>query len=207
MTITKQQHKKAHTIVSEIANKPLPSDIIQAAKYRDQVWQKHNINLTKSMDLYSTTPDTAKMCTQTMLDVMYDNPSEYKFVEPSAGTGVFLEFLPSNTIAFDILPQHLSVQRQEFLTWLPPLETEKYAVVGAPPLGVYSDVSVAFINHALQFAVVVGMIVRRHIGERQIQSGRKLGSVRLDKGAVTDMTGGSTKYEMEFRVWEKEVEI
>ena len=46
-------------------------------------------------------------------------------------------------------------------------------VVGAPPLGVYSDVSVAFVNHTLEFAQVVGMVVRHHIGERQIKQGER----------------------------------
>lgn len=205
MTITRQEHKRARMLVAEIANKPSVSDITQAAKYRDQVWQKHGISLTKSMDLYRTARDAAKTCAQSVFDVV-GSAAEYKFVEPSAGTGVFLEFLPAdNTIAFDILPQHPDVQRQEFLTWLPSSASkERHAVIGAPPLGLYSDVSVAFINHALRFADVVGMIVRRHIGERQIQNGRHVNTVSLDRGAVLDMTGSPIKYDMEFRVWARQ---
>lgn len=204
MTITKQEHKKARMLVAEIAIKPSVADIMQAAKYRDQAWQKHGISLTKSMDLYRTTRDTAMTCVQAVFDVI-ESAVEYKFVEPSAGTGAFLEFLPDDTVALDILPQHPDVQRQEFLTWLPSSASkEKHAVIGAPPLGLYSDVSVAFINHALRFADVVGMIVRRHIGERQIQNGRQVKTVSLDRGAVLDMTSSPIKYDMEFRVWERQ---
>ncbi len=203
MTLGQQHHKRARAMVREIANKPTSSEILHASEYRDESWERAGItNLTRSMDLYATTRDAARTCVKTFRDVVRERGhDECTYVEPSAGTGVFLEFLPEDTIAMDILPRHTRVQRREFLTWTPTDKQRKYAVVGAPPLGVRSDVSVAFVNHALGFADVVGMVVRRHIGERQVPHGRLLRKEPLEN-AVTDMTSGFVRYDMEFRVWE-----
>ena len=59
-------------------------------------------------------------------------------------------------------------------------------------------------NHALEFVEVVGMIVRAHMGERQIQNGARTRVIKLDEGVIVDMTGGSVKYYWEFRVWHKQ---
>ena len=62
------------------------------------------------MDLYTTTSEAAKKYVEAVKDVMRDMKldwGKYTFVEPSAGRGAFLEFLPSETVAMDILPQHL----------------------------------------------------------------------------------------------------
>ena len=53
------------------------------------------------------------------------------------------------------------------------------------------DVAVAFVNHALEFADVVGMIVRRHIGRRQVPRGRLLERMPLERDAITDMRAAS----------------
>ncbi len=195
--ITGHMHHAARSLVHEMANGPSVKEIMDATRYRDKAWKSVDINLTKSMDLYTTTKEAAEKCVQVMQDAMRDvglSPDAYMYVDPSAGRGSFLEVLPVDTVAMDILPQHPSVKRQEFLTWVP-TDDKRYAVVGAPPLGVYSDVSVAFVNHALEFAEIVGMIVRAHIGERQIAKGEKARVIRLDEGAIVDMTGGSVKYD------------
>ncbi|MDE0091486.1 MAG: hypothetical protein OXP12_09120 [Thaumarchaeota archaeon] len=202
-SMTGQHHKRARAMVREISNKPTAREILRASEYRDESWKRAGItSLTRSMDLHTASRDAVRTCVKIFRDVVRERVlDECTYVEPSAGTGAFLEFLPAeDTIAMDILPRHPRVQRSEFLTWMPSDKRQKYAVVGAPPLGVRSDVSVAFVNHALEFAGVVGMIVRRHIGERQVPHGRLLRREPLES-AVTDMTGGFVRYEMEFRVW------
>ena len=128
------------------------------------------------------------------------DPASYQYVEPSAGTGPFLEWLPHDTISMDILPRHSAVQRAEFLIWAPSHSSRPYAVVGAPPIGHYSDVSVAFVNRALSFADMVGMIIRHHVGNRQI-NGKHLHTTPLDGMSIKDLTWGPVPYAMEWRVW------
>lgn len=197
-------HERAKLLASILTDRPDPSIGIEAAKYRDGLWNKAGITLTKSMDLYSTTPDAAKTCVKSLHAVMTKmgkDLASYQYVEPSAGAGSFLKWLPDDTIAMDILPRHSDVMKCEFLTWEPPESDRPRVVVGAPPLGNYSDVSVAFVNHSLEFADVVGMVVRRHIGNRQIR-GRHLYTMPLDRDAVRDLTGGPVPYLVEWRVWQ-----
>ena len=205
MAVPKHAHELATRIAIALTDRPDPLKILEAAKYRDKMWENAGITVSKSMDLYSTDPNTAKACVKTMRDIMRDtggDPASYRYVEPSAGTGPFLEWLPANTIAMDILPRHPKVVRGEFLTWEPPRIDMPYVVAGAPPLGNYSDAAVAFVNKALSFSDMVGMIVRHHVGNRQIR-GRHHTTTPLDGGAIKDLAGGNTPYEMEWRVWTK----
>lgn len=196
-------HEQSAKLAMALVDRPSTAAVLEATKYRDAIWDKAGIRLTKSVDAYHTTLDTAKACVDIMYGVIREwgnSPNSYQYVEPSAGSGPFLKHLPDDTISMDILPRHPAIQRGEFLTWEPPESDKPYAVVGAPPLGNYSDVSVAFINKSLSFADIVGMIVRRHIGERQV-SGNLLHRSTLERGAVLDMTGCPIPYKMEWRVW------
>lgn len=205
MTVDKHAHKRAVKIAMALTDRPDSREVREATKYRDHAWERAGITLSKSMDLYATAPDAAKACVGTLHDIMREagrDPESYQYVEPSAGTGPFLKWLPPDTIAMDILPRHPAVQQGEFLTWEPPHSDRPYAVVGAPPLGHYSDVTVAFINRALSFADMAGMVVRHHVGNRQVR-GRHLHTTPLDSMSATDLTGGPTPYQMEWRVWAK----
>lgn len=205
MTVPKRAHMRAIKIAMALTGRPDPKEILEATKYRNESWERAGITLSKSMDLYATAPDAAKACVGTLHDIMREagrDPESYRYVEPSAGTGPFLEWLPDDTMAMDILPRHPAVRRGEFLTWEPPHSDRSYAVVGAPPLGHYSDVTVAFINRALSFADMVGMVVRHHVGNRQVR-GRHLHTTPLDDMSVKDLVGGHAPYRMEWRVWTK----
>lgn len=196
-------HERAVKIAMALADRPDSRQIRDATMYRDQIWENAGIHTSRSMDLYSTTPETAKSCVGSIHKVMKDmgkEPTSYQYVEPSAGTGPFLEWLPDDTIAMDILPRHPKVVAGEFLTWTPPESNRPYVVVGAPPLGHYSDTTVAFINHALSFADMVGMIIRHHVGNRQID-GMIRATIPLKKDAIRDLTGSRIPYTMEWRVW------
>lgn len=205
MTIPQDVHERAANLAMALTSKPSSDAVWDAIKYLGDAWAKAGINLTKCVDAYNTTTDVAKTCVGIMHDIMREaghSPESYQYVEPSAGSGPFLKWLPNDTIAMDILPRHTVIRRGEFLTWNPPHSDRPYAVVGAPPLGKYSDVSVAFINKALSFADMVGMVVQRRIKPSRI-SGRILHTLPLERGAVLDMTGRPIRYKMEWNVWSK----
>lgn len=84
--------------------------------------------------------------------------SEYIFVEPSAGSGVFLDFLPKSTLAFDIEPKDDRVVEQDFLDWEPDM-SKKYIVIGNPPFGLRGQKALQFINKAFTFADFVCFIL------------------------------------------------
>lgn len=86
-------------------------------------------------------------------------------IEPSAGSGNFLKYLPSNTIALDIAPEGPNIVQQDFFDYLPSndLITDdiKIAVVGNPPFGsgYMNPLAKGFFNHAATFAQTIAFIV------------------------------------------------
>jgi hypothetical protein len=85
-------------------------------------------------------------------------------LEPSAGDGVFLEFLPlSRTTAFDLDPRHPKVERRDFFDWRPPRDLSRKSIltIGNPPFGARGSLAIRFINHACSFSEVVAFILPR----------------------------------------------
>ena len=55
------------------------------------------------LDKYYTSDEVAQYCISKTKEII-NNPN-VKFLEPSAGNGVFLKYLPPETIAYDIEPE------------------------------------------------------------------------------------------------------
>lgn len=102
---------------------------------------------------FFTQSDVAQHCVETIKLVLQKNNinfDDYIPLEPSAGAGAFLPYLPQNTIAFDIEPRHKEVHLQDFLMWKP--DTGRYIVIGNPPFGLRGQQALRFINKSLEFA-------------------------------------------------------
>ena len=115
----------------------------------------------KDKDQFFTSEKLAKKYVDICYDFFNENNidiSEYIFVEPSAGDGVFLNFLPENTIAFDIEPKANRIIKQDFLDWQPDL-SKKYIVIGNPPFGLRGQKALQFINKGFEFADFVCFIL------------------------------------------------
>lgn len=86
-------------------------------------------------------------------------------VEPSAGNGNFLDYLPPKTIALDIEPEDQRIIKQDFFTYNPdysPLfNSIKIACIGNPPFGkgYMNPLAKAFFNHAASFSELIAFIV------------------------------------------------
>ena len=108
----------------------------------------------REKDQFFTPEKTAENCIDILYNTMEENGidiNEYIFIEPSAGKGVFLNYLPENTLAFDIEKFDNRVQVQDFFTWQPE-QDKKYIVVGNPPFGLRGQKALKFINKSLTFA-------------------------------------------------------
>ena len=93
---------------------------------------------------------------------------EYLWVEPSAGTGVFLHQLPASItkIGLDIDPKGTDMIKQDYLTWNPNLSIAAGAtankpviVFGNPPFGRQSSLAKAFIKKSCSFADIIAFIL------------------------------------------------
>ena len=85
------------------------------------------------------------------------------WLEPSAGTGAFLEALSNlsiqDVIAMDIEPHHPQVIQQDFLTWT---TTQSNLVsVGNPPFGRNNSLSIPFFNKCAEISSIIAFIVPR----------------------------------------------
>ena len=69
------------------------------------------INIAKILnDKYYTSPELAEYCVKKTKEIIgEENITEY--LEPSAGNGVFLNYLPKGTLAYDIEPEDCELPR------------------------------------------------------------------------------------------------
>lgn len=92
------------------------------------------IHITKIInDKYYTPPDLAEYVVEKTKEIIgEDNITEY--IEPSAGAGVFLDYLDKPYLAYDIEPEDDRVVKQDFLKLK--IEYKKgRCIIGNPPYG------------------------------------------------------------------------
>ena len=114
---------------------------------------------------YFTDPKIAKNFVRN-IDNLY-RFDDYDFIlEPSAGSGNILQYLPSEKrIGLDLIPQIDEVVETDFFDWEPdnwnPLfgETPKIITIGNPPFGRNSDLALRFFRHASQYSDVICFII------------------------------------------------
>jgi hypothetical protein len=94
------------------------------------------VNTNNVLDQYFTKKETAKYLYKKTCDIISKYESslkEFKWVEPSAGDGVFFNLLPKkNRIGIDINPMNDEIIQTDYLKFNLP---EKTIVIGNPPFG------------------------------------------------------------------------
>lgn len=109
------------------------------------------------LDKFYTKDEVAKQCVQFLYEICPE-AKDQPCIEPSAGAGAFLPYLPAQTIAYDIAPEKPDIIEQDFLTLEPP-QARTYTIVGNPPFGKRSRLAVQFFNHAAQFGDIIAFIL------------------------------------------------
>ena len=101
------------------------------------------INIAKIInDKYYTSPELAKYCVEKSKEIIGEyNITEY--IEPSAGSGVFLNYLDKPYLAYDIEPEDDRVSKQDYLTLDLPYKKGR-CIIGNPPFGDRNALSVKF---------------------------------------------------------------
>lgn len=108
-------------------------------------------------DKYYTSPELAEYCVNKTKEIIgEDNITEY--IEPSAGSGVFLDFLPDGTLAYDIESEDNRIVKQDYLTL--DLEYKKgRCIIGNPPFGNRNVLSVKFYKKSITLADYISFIL------------------------------------------------
>lgn len=141
-----------------------------------------------NFDQFYTNPLTAKKITSIFTEKLKElGYQKITFIEPSAGTGNFLEaireisrnnsFVSKKVLAFDIEPKSdkEKIIKVNFLKvpLTKCLEKEKrdsYVVLGNPPFGKRGDLAVDFINKAAQRIETIGFILPLTFRRYSVQS-------------------------------------
>lgn len=109
------------------------------------------------LDKYYTPPELAKYVVNKTKEVIgEDNITEY--IEPSAGAGVFLDYLDKPYIAYDIEPEDDRIIEQNFLELS--LKYKKgRCVIGNPPYGERSNMARKFYKKSAEIADYIAFIL------------------------------------------------
>ncbi len=118
----------------------------------------------KDLDKFYTSPNVAKNFVNIIND--YFPLQDYDLViEPSAGNGNILQYLPSGSIGIDIEPEGNNILKQNFFEYTSPyhplLNNIRIACIGNPPFGsgYMNPLAKAFFNHAATFSELIAFIV------------------------------------------------
>lgn len=111
-----------------------------------------------ALDQYYTRPDVAAHFYGVFQE--HFRPHLFQLVEPSAGTGSFLQLLPEGSLGYDVDPKYPGIQTADFLT-VRIASDRKIAVIGNPPFGKNASKAVRFFNHAARQSSVIAFILPR----------------------------------------------
>lgn len=121
-------------------------------------------NKLKDLDKFYTHPDIAKKFVSIINEHFPLNDFDL-IVEPSAGNGNILKYLPENSIGLDIAPESDNIIQQNFFEYTSPyhplLNNIRIACIGNPPFGsgYMNPLAKAFFNHAATFSELIAFIV------------------------------------------------
>jgi hypothetical protein len=117
---------------------------------------------SNEMDKFYTKPSVAAICINELKKHAIGT-----WIEPSAGSGAFVDAADQPVVAFDIEPGRNDILKQDFLTWTSP--HIQCTVFGNPPFGRQSTLARKFIKHASTFADVIGFILPRSFTKPSMQ--------------------------------------
>ena len=107
------------------------------------------------LDKFYTQSHVSKLCFE-FLHKQLNIDKNAVYLEPSAGAGSFLDYLP-HYIALDIAPEDERIMKQDYLEY----QTDKtdFITIGNPPFGTRSKLAIDFFNKASTMSDVIAFIV------------------------------------------------
>ena len=119
---------------------------------------------SRELDKFYTNPSVAKEFVE-IIDRLFPLDSFDLIVEPSAGSGNILQYLPEGSVGLDLEPEGDGITKQDFFEYDPeyhPLTNNiRIACIGNPPFGTgyMNPLAKAFFNHAATFSELISFIV------------------------------------------------
>lgn len=166
----------------------------------------------KDKDQFFTPTHTATYCYNKFIEIIKqygDNETMYTYIEPSAGSGNYLQLLPKHKrIGLDIEPLLDEIIQQDFLEWFPK-ESNKFVTIGNPPFGLRGNLALRFINHASTFSDYVCFILPqlfesdgKGVPRKRVINLNLLYSEKINNIFISP-DNKETKVECIFQIWSK----
>ena len=121
----------------------------------------------RRFDQFYTRRSVAAWCYERLWIYLW--PTDYTFIEPSAGDGAFSDIMPPGRFACDIDPQGDGIVKLDFFDFELPYD-DRVVVVGKPPFGRNSSLAIRFFNNAACGAEIIAFIVPRSFKKVSIQN-------------------------------------
>ena len=154
---------------------------------------------------YFTDPLYAKKCVE-LVESHRAIASFDAVVEPSAGTGVFLDAVTHpNVHAVDILPRDPRVVKADYFDWRPPTD-KNILVIGNPPFGQRAALALRFLEKSMSYASVVAMILPRSFKKytfQEMMNPRFHLVDSLEGDSFFMASGQPISVKTVFQIWEK----
>lgn len=168
------------------------------------------------LDRFFTRPTIAHKCWEALLEVMkadHANVARYQFIEPAAGSGAFYDLLPKDRrIGVEIVPGRLDFETADFLSWKPPMNGHRFAVISNPPFGYRAWLALAFLNHAATFADYIGCILPmafqsdgKGSPKHRVEGAELMDMQALSPDAFVTSTGKPASVNAIWQVWRRGV--
>ena len=127
------------------------------------------------------------------------------WIEPSAGSGAFVDTTDRSVVAMDIEPAREGILQQDFLTWTSPYT--ECTLFGNPPFGRQSSLARKFIRHGSTFADVIGFILPRSFTKPSMQRAFPLEFHLVHESPVEEnaflVNGQSHNVPCVFQIWKR----
>jgi predicted RNA methylase len=168
---------------------------------------------SRELDQFFTTKETAEKCLKFLRPLV--DLDDLSWIEPSAGSGIFLNEaksmgFPTHVAAYDLMTQSKGVQEIDFLKTDLSIVFKKpkdKLCLGNPPFGKNSSLAVKFFNHAAKHCNMIAMIFPATFAKESLQK-------KLDKSfhLVAELDLGATAFNFDgelrnvpvvFQVWKK----
>lgn len=198
------------------------SELDKVTRLRNLAWKNSPLipkwvdTETVGLDQFFTRPEVASMCSKMLYGEMeadYADLGSYCFIEPGAGAGAFYDLMPPDRrIGIDIFPLRADFIQQDYLTWRPPDDYSKYAVLGNPPFGYRAWLALAFVNHSATFADYMGLILPmgfqsdgKGSPKHRVVGAQLVRTESLPPDAFVDRHGNSVKINALWQIWRRGV--
>jgi hypothetical protein len=125
-------------------------------------------------DEFYTNETTVKLCIENILNIVDLNNFDL-IIEPSAGTGVFIDEMKKHTevniLGYDINPKNDNIIKQDYLELnINDMKNKNILVIGNPPFGKMSSYAKKFIKKSCMYAKYIAFILPRSFKKESMYS-------------------------------------